>query len=90
MGWIKNLITSRYVKSAVRYLITALIVYINKNNLPYLDPIVQAITQNSEQITELLTVALMGLLGTWTVAKNSRNAKTERVLKRNFPKMRVR
>lgn len=90
MSWIKNFFTSRYVKSVVRYLIMGFIVYLNKDvDLPYLDSLIEFLTQNSEILTEIITTILMGLLGSWTVLKNKQNERVEQLTRVRFPDVRV-
>lgn len=90
ISWLKSLITSRYVKSAVRYLIAMLVVYLNKDyQVPMLgelltliqSSLVEFLEVNQEQLVSIITAILMGWLGTWTVVKNKANAKLEKKLK---------
>jgi uncharacterized protein YejL (UPF0352 family) len=82
MGWIKGLITSRYVKSVVRYLLAAFIAYLNKDMaVPYLDDLIAFLEEHSERLTDIITAILMGLLAGWSVAKNKANQMAEKLSK---------
>lgn len=81
MSWLKNLIMSRYVKSAIRYAIVALVVYLNKDlNLPYLKELSDFLNQHAEGLTEAISVALIGWVGSWSFIKNHKNAEVEKIV----------
>ena len=92
MSWLTRVITSRYLKSAVRYLIAGLIGLLS--GLTFDIPVAQDLLMliqsgvvnflelNQEQIVEVIVSILTGLLATWSATKNRANAKIEEVIHR--------
>ena len=72
MGWIRNLLTSRYIKSVVRYLLAALIA--SMVNVPILQPLADLLSANLGDLTNVLAGMLAVLLAGWSLAKNGANA----------------
>ena len=72
-SWIKGLITSRYVKSFVRYALAALIAYMVP--IPVLTDLATFLQEHADKLTDLITAILVGVLGFWSAGKNSFNAK---------------
>jgi hypothetical protein len=83
MGWIKGIVMSRYLKSIIRYLLVAFIVYLNKSvDVPYLADLVAFLEEHSERLIEVITVAILGFVGSWSFLKNQQNAKVEKQVHR--------
>jgi len=81
MNWLKKIVMSRYVKSAIRYAIVALVMYLNKDlQLPYLEDLSKFLNDHMDGLVEALSVALIGWVGTWSYVKNHKNAETEKVV----------
>lgn len=77
--WIKTLFLNRYLKSIVRYLIVAFVVYLNKDlDLPYLKELADFLHEHHEKLIDLISAALIGWVGTWSVLKNANNSKVEK------------
>ena len=76
MGWIKRLIGSRNVKSALRYGLVMLVATMIK--IPVLADLAEFLSSNSEQLTNILAAIIMAFAGTWSVSKNAANAKIEK------------
>lgn len=73
--WIKTLITSRYVKSATRYVLVALVAYLIK--IPVLAPLAEFLQAHLGDLTSIFADLVLAIVALWSVAKNSANAKVE-------------
>ena len=80
MGWIlKLLLTKRVMRSAVRYGLVALATFLaaRSDMIPGLAPLAEFLTLNTDTLAELLSVALYGAVGVWSLAKNNENEKVQ-------------
>lgn len=71
--WMKRLVTSRYVKSFSRYAITALATMLAGSQVPGLAELAVFVKANAGELSDILGIVLMGLVGYWSVRKNLHN-----------------
>ena len=88
INWLQRIITSRFLKTAIRYQI-AILIGVLGTQLPWPAPVVELgaylqaalaewLSVNQEQLVELLAGALSAILIGWSVQKNRANAKVEK------------
>lgn len=75
MKWLRALLTNRFIKSAVRYLLAGLITILAPIAFPGVPELVEFLQTNLEPIAGIITLLLSGLLAVWSVAKNKANKK---------------
>jgi hypothetical protein len=75
--WIKGLFASRYIKSAVRYVIAIAIGALAGQEIPGLADLAEFLKEHSETLANIIALILTGVLGSWSVAKNRENSKID-------------
>ena len=75
IGWLKDFFLSRYMKSAIRYVLAAMIGYLVGSDIPGFSELGAFIQQHGDKLVDIVAAILAGLLATWSVSKNRINAK---------------
>lgn len=76
--WLKKIITSRYVKSFSRYIITALAAMLVGSNIPGLAELSMFIKTHAGELSDILGTILMGLVTWWSIKKNMHNSEDDK------------
>jgi len=72
--------TEKLIKSFSRYVLAGLIAILAPVAFPGIAELVGFLQQNLNELAEILTLILAGVLAVWTVAKNKANAKLEKLI----------
>lgn len=75
MQWLKDFLLSRYTKSAIRYVLAAMIGYLVGSDIPGFNDLGAFIQEHGDKLVDIVASLLAGFLATWSIAKNRVNAK---------------
>ena len=74
LAWLKGLFTNRYIKSAVRYVLAALVGLLVGSDIPGLADLGAFIETHAGELTDIFAGLVAALLAYWSVSKNMDNA----------------